>query len=83
MESFKIKNAMDELASLDDYGGDIALERLQIFQPCLEQDRSLNLVTRKAETPCWAIDRWLTRHCRLGLAPLARKAREDSCKRRA
>jgi putative transposase len=74
---------MDELASLQESAREIALERFRIIQPCLEEDRSLSVIARKAGIPYRTIHRWLTRYRRFGLAALARKVREDRGKRRA
>src|SRR3974390_3034965 len=74
---------MDELASLQESAREIAHERFRIIQPCLEQDRSLSAIARKASIPYRTIHRWLSRYRRFGLAALARKTREDRGRRRA
>ena len=74
---------MDELASLQESTREIALERFRIIQPCLEEDRSLSVIARKARIPYRTIRRWLNRYRRFGLAALARKVREDRGRRRA
>jgi hypothetical protein len=42
---------MDELASLDQSARETALERFQIIQPCLEQDKSLSVIAKEAGIP--------------------------------
>jgi hypothetical protein len=42
---------MDELASLQESARQIALERFRIIQPYLKQDKSLNVIARKAGIP--------------------------------
>ena len=42
---------MDELASLQESARQIGLERFRIIQPYLEQDKSLNVIARKAGIP--------------------------------
>src|SRR5260370_42249754 len=74
---------MDELASLDQSARETALERFQIIQPCLEQDRSLSVIAKEAGIPYRTVHRWISRYRQFGLAGLARKPREDRGKRRA
>ena len=68
---------MDELASLQESARETPLERFRIIQPYLQQDKSLNVIARKAGIPYRTIHRWLSRYRRFGLAALARKARQD------
>jgi hypothetical protein len=46
---------MDELASLDQSDRETALERFQIIQPCLEQDRSLSVIAKEAHLAAHAV----------------------------
>jgi hypothetical protein len=55
------KDAMDELAWLQESAREIALGRFRIIQPCLEEDGSLSAIFRQTRISYRTIHRWLTR----------------------
>jgi putative transposase len=74
---------MDRLTALLEEARRVALDRLRLIQPHIEQDQSLSSIAQTAAISYRTAQRWLTQYRRFGLAALARKQREDRGERRA
>jgi putative transposase len=73
---------MDELSRLPEAVRKLALDRLRLLQPHLEQNRPLRPVAIEAGIPHRTAQRWVARFQRFGLAALVRKRRTDAGLRR-
>ncbi|HTF68250.1 MAG TPA: helix-turn-helix domain-containing protein [Edaphobacter sp.] len=58
-------------------GSDLAMARIRLIQPYLEERRSLQLVAADANLSFRTARRWVSQYRKLGLAAFVRKARED------
>src|ERR1035438_5091501 len=69
---------MDELAGLTGEARKRALDRFQLLQPHLENDRPLKAVAAAGGSPFPTAERWVALYRQLGLAALARRKRTDT-----
>jgi putative transposase len=74
---------MEELAGLSEESRKLALDRLRLLQPHLEQSLPLRLLAAEAGIAFRTAQRWVALYKRFGLAALARKSRDDRGVRRA
>lgn len=73
---------MQDFVELPDSARELALSRLYVLEPHLEQGRPLRSVAQEAGIPFRTTDRWLALYRQHGLVGLARKPRTDRGSRR-
>ncbi|RSL18705.1 putative transposase [Edaphobacter aggregans] len=73
---------MDELSAIPQASREIALQRLQLLRPHLEEARPLRTVASEASIPYRTALRWANGYRKDGLAALARRSRSDQGGRR-
>jgi putative transposase len=73
---------MQELSGVSEAARDLAMSRVRLIQPYLEQGRSLQLVAADANLSFRTAQRWASQYRKLGLGAFVRKSREDRATRR-
>jgi putative transposase len=73
---------VDELSAIPQASRELALQRLELLRPHLEEGRPLRTVASEASIPYRTALRWASGYRKDGLAALARRSRSDQGGRR-